>query len=121
MELIVHLNGKMLHDSPIFRFFSLSFLGELTFALKTETFGIDDIIYEEGTKGDRVLYVTKGSVMFIHKKTATFIGEVGFDSFLGEVSFFTGTSRALTAKSKSFTEALALHLQNFLDLASRHP
>ena len=35
MELIVHLNGKMLHDSPLFRFFSLSFLGELTFVLKT--------------------------------------------------------------------------------------
>lgn len=120
MELIVHLNGKMLHDSPIFRFFSLSFLGELTFTLKTETYGFDDIIYEEGTKGDKVLYVTKGSVMMIHKKTATFIGEVGFDSFLGEVSFFTGTPRALTAKSKNFTEALSLHLADFLDLASRH-
>ena len=121
MELIVHLNGKMLHDSPIFRFFSLSFLGELTFTLKTETYGFDDIIYEEGTKGDKVLYVTKGSVMMIHKKTATFIGEVGFDSFLGEVSFFTGTPRALTAKSKNFTEALSLHLSDFLALASRHP
>ena len=121
MELIVHLNGKMLHDSPIFRFFSLSFLGELTFALKTETFGINEIIYEEGTKGDRVLYVTKGSVIMIHKKTATFFGEVGFDSFLGEASFFSGTNFALTAKSKSFTEVLTLHLKDFLDLASRHP
>jgi len=45
MELIVHLNGKMLHDSHLFKNFSLSFLGELTFALKTETFGIDDIVF----------------------------------------------------------------------------
>lgn len=120
IELVVHLNGKMLHDSPIFRFFSLSFLGELTFALKTETFGIDDVIFEEGSAGDSVLYVTKGSVMLIHKKTATFIGEAGFDTFLGELSFFTGTPRILTAKAKNFTEALSLSLSDFLDLAEKH-
>lgn len=114
MELIVHLNGKMLHESPLFRFFSLSFLGELTFALKTETFGIDDVIFEENTKGDSVLYITKGSAMLIHKKTATFLGEIGFDSFLGELSFFTGLPRAVTAKSKNFTEALSLSLTDFM-------
>ena len=120
MELIVHLNGKMLHDSPLFRFFSLSFLGELTFALKTETFGIDDIIFMEGTKEDNLLYITKGSVMLIHKKTATFIGELGFDSFLGELSFFSGLPRSLTAKSKNFTEVLSLSLSSFIELANKH-
>jgi hypothetical protein len=51
--------------------------------------------------------------MLIHKKTATFIGEVGFDSFLGEISFFTGLARTVTAKSKNFTEVLSLSLTDF--------
>jgi CRP-like cAMP-binding protein len=51
--------------------------------------------------------------MLIHKKTATFIGEVGFDSFLGEISFFTGLARSVTAKSKNFTEVLSLSLTDF--------
>jgi|LauGreDrversion4_2_1035121.scaffolds.fasta_scaffold81211_1 hypothetical protein len=59
--------------------------------------------------------------MLIHKKTATFIGEVGFDSFLGEISFFTGVPRALTAKSKNFTEVLSLQLSDFLEIAEKHP
>ncbi len=72
-ELIVHLNGKMLHDSPMFRYFSLGFLGELSFSLKTETFGVGDIIYFEDTPGEKLLYINKGSVILVHKKTATFI------------------------------------------------
>jgi hypothetical protein len=44
--MLVHLNGKMLHDSPIFERFEIEFLSELTFVLKRETFGIDDHIFE---------------------------------------------------------------------------
>jgi hypothetical protein len=38
IELIVHLNGKMLHDSTLFRFFTLSLLSELTFVLQRKTY-----------------------------------------------------------------------------------
>jgi hypothetical protein len=34
LELIVNLNGKMLHDNPVFRIFSIPFLCDLTFSLK---------------------------------------------------------------------------------------
>ena len=38
-ELIINLNGKMLHSTPLFHHFDIQFLSELTFALKKETFG----------------------------------------------------------------------------------
>ena len=38
LELIIHLNGRMLHNTPIFKNFDLQFLSELTFVLKKETF-----------------------------------------------------------------------------------
>lgn len=48
LQMVVHLNGKMLHDTPIFQNFDLIFLSELTFVLKRETFSIDDRIFDEG-------------------------------------------------------------------------
>ena len=59
VELIVHLNGKMLHDSPLFKYYSLSFLSDLSFILKRETFSINEVILEEDTTGDRLHYITK--------------------------------------------------------------
>jgi CRP-like cAMP-binding protein len=120
IELIVHLNGKMLHESALFRFFNLSFLSELTFALRKETFTIDETVFEEDVIGDRLHYITKGNVILIHKKSATFISEVSIDTFIGEVSFFTGRPRKASAKSKNFTEVLTLDLSEFLDVAGRH-
>ena len=120
IELIVHLNGKMLHESPLFRFFSLSFLSDLTFILKRETFTIDETILEEDLMGDRLHYITKGNVLLIHKRTASFLAEVSIDTFIGEVSFFTGKPRAASARSNSFTEVLTLNLGEFLEAAAKH-
>ena len=45
LEMIVHLNGKMLHDTPLFQNFDLMFISELTYMLKRETYSIDDNIF----------------------------------------------------------------------------
>ena len=117
IELIVHLNGKMLHESTLFKFFNLSFLSELTFLLKRESFSMNQTMLREDEYGDRLYYVTKGTVELIQKKTATFIAEVPVDSFIGEVAFFTGLPRSATAKSKTFTQVLTLYLNDFVEAA----
>jgi len=110
IELIVHLNGKMLHDSSLFRFFSLSLLSELTFVLKRENFSVNESIFDEDQPSDRLHYITKGTVILMHKRTATFLAEVGIDTFIGEVGFFTGKARRASARSLYLTEVLTLHL-----------
>ena len=114
-ELIVHLNGKMVHDSNLFRFYNLHFLSDLTFILKRESFDIGEPIFDEDEIGDRLHYITKGNVRLIHKKTATFIAEVSIDTFIGEVSFFSGQPRKASARSIIFTEVITLYLSDFLD------
>ena len=47
MDLVVHLNGKMLHDTIIFERFDILFLSEITFILKRETFCLDEHIFDE--------------------------------------------------------------------------
>jgi CRP-like cAMP-binding protein len=63
-------------------------------------------------------HITKGNVILIHKKSVTFISEVSLDTFIGEISFFTGRPRKASAKSKNFTEVLTLDLSEFLDVAA---
>jgi hypothetical protein len=46
LEMTVHLNGKMLKDTLIFKNFDINFLRELTFILKRETYSVDDHIFE---------------------------------------------------------------------------
>ena len=45
LELVVNLNGKMLHNTPIFKHFDIQFLSELTFSLKRETYSFGDTIF----------------------------------------------------------------------------
>ena len=65
-------------------------------------------------------YVTKGHVNLTQKKTATYIKEISYDTFLGELSFFSGLPRKASAKSKNFTETLTLYMSDFLDAISEH-
>lgn len=112
-ELIIHLNGKMLHQNPPFNHFKLEFLLDITFILKRETFTIDERLFDEDDRGDHLHYVTKGQVNLTQRKTATYIKEISYDTFLGELSFFTGLPRKASAKSKNFTETLTLYMSDF--------
>ena len=71
--------------------------------------------FDEDEIGDRLHYITKGNVRLIHKKTATFIAEVSIDTFIGEVSFFSGQPRKASARSIIFTEVITLYLSDFMD------
>lgn len=77
LEMIVHLNGKMLHDNPLFQNFDIFFISELTYLLKRETYSIDDNIFIEDDPGPLLYYITLGNVILVQKKSYTFIKELG--------------------------------------------
>lgn len=79
LELIMHLNGKMLHNTIIFKNFDLHFLSELTFVLKRETFSLDELIFNEDDTGGHMYCLTKGNIILLHKKSYTFIKELVVD------------------------------------------
>jgi CRP-like cAMP-binding protein len=57
--------------------------------------------------------VTKGNILLIHRKSFTYIKELGIDDFFGEFAFFSGSERKTSAKSKNFTETLTLKKVRF--------
>ena len=65
LELIISLNGRMLHHTPIFKEFDMQFLSELTFTLQRETYSNNEFIFEEGDEGSKVYFIIKGSVYAI--------------------------------------------------------
>lgn len=123
LQLIIQLNGRMLHGIAFFKHFKIPFLSELTFLLQKDIFSVEEIIfkvslfpqqYQEGSEGNSIHFITKGNVYIIHKRTQTFIKELGLDDFFGEVSFMSNSFvRKATIKSKNFTETLCLQRDSF--------
>ena len=115
------MNGKMLHSTPMFSNFEIIFLSELTFILQSETFSIDDHIFEEGDPGSNVYFITRGNIILLHKKTKTYIKELELDDYFGDYAFFTGQKRKASARAKNFSEVLKLDKKDFLDSIINFP
>ncbi len=64
-QVIVHLNGRMLKNTQIFSVFDFRFLSEVTFLLVNETYSMDDHIFEEGERGNKMYFITKGNVVIL--------------------------------------------------------
>lgn len=67
LELIVNLNGRLLHSTQLFKNFDLQFLSELTFALRRDTF--EDYIFAEGDEGTSIFFIIQGNVYLILKSS----------------------------------------------------
>ena len=107
----------MLKNSLVFRCFNFRFLSEVTFLLDNDTFSMDDHIFEEDEKGAKMYFITKGTVVIMHKKTHTYIKELQVDDYFGEIAFFSELPRQATARSRGFTEILSLNKDKFLEVA----
>ena len=121
VETTIHLNGKLLNETPLFKSFEVAFLSQLTFVIKKRIFMMDEHIFDEGDRGDSLYYIQKGNVVLVHKKTATFIKELGGDDFMGECAFFTGEPRKVSARSKNFTDVIVLMKADFILTTEEFP
>jgi len=121
LETTIHLNGKLLNETPIFKSFEVAFLSQLTFVIKKRVFMVDEHIFDEGERSDSLYYIQKGNVILLHKRTATYIKELAADDFMGECAFFTGEPRKASARSKNFTDVIILFKHDFLFTATEFP
>ena len=120
-QVIVYLNGRILQNCTVFKHFSMNLLSELTFLLESITFALDDNIFEESSIGDKLYFITKGNVVLFHKKTKTFVKEIEVDEYFGEVSFFSGFKRSVTATAKTFCEMMFLSFNSFQEVINSKP
>lgn len=119
--MIVHLNGKMLHSTALFKSFDIAFISELTFILKRETFSMDENILIEGEPGESLFYLCSGKATLVHKRSFSFIKDLIADDFLGECAFFSQKLRKASARSRTFTEVIRLSRLDFMQQAESFP
>lgn len=82
--------------------------------IQKRVFIVDEHIFDEGERGDSLFYIQKGNVILLHRKTGTFIKELGTDDFMGECAFFTEEPRKASARSKNFTDVITLFKHDFI-------
>lgn len=112
-KLTLYLNGRILKDIKVFEDFDLEFLSEITFIFCQVTFMIDDNIIVEDDPGGKIFFIVKGKVAILHRKSRTYIKDLGKDDFFGEIGFFSEKPRQATAKSRDFTHLLVLDHDSF--------
>lgn len=69
VETTIHLNGKLLNETPLFQSFDVGFLSQLTFVIKKKIFMVDEHIFDEGDRGETLFYIQKGNIILLHRKT----------------------------------------------------
>ena len=120
-QVIVYLNGKMMQKTKVFRDFELRFISEITFLFQNVFFSVDDVIIDEGDDTDEMYFISKGSVLVLHRHSHTYINELKNDDYFGEISFFSSNRRAATVKSRGFSETLMLPRDEFLQMLEFYP
>jgi CRP-like cAMP-binding protein len=59
--------------------------------------------------------------MLVQRKTCTFIKQLRSEEFLGEIEFFSGYPRAVTARCTNFVEVLVLYKNDFMICTENYP
>jgi len=122
-----------LSDSSIRRLIQLSpLLEELT---ATEIAGLIEstgltayqkgqVVVEEGTPGDKLYVVTRGTLTVSTKGANgnhVRVGTLSIGDFFGEVAVLTGKPRVATVTAQTEAECLQISGTRWADLSARHP
>ena len=60
-----------------------------------------------------MFFIVKGKCAIIHRKTKTYVRDIGKDEYFGEIAFFSEKPRQTTVKSRDFTHVLVLEHNAF--------
>lgn len=139
-EVLIHIIGKMIRKTRIFvQLFDHRLQSEIIFMLKQQIFLMDDLIFEEGDKQDRIyddqdfvdgqyvdndeikekqgqglFFIIQGGIIIMQKETKTYIKDLTVGSIFGEIGFFSGQPRTITTKSRGFSELMYLNQADFI-------
>ncbi|OAE98052.1 hypothetical protein AYJ54_04755 [Bradyrhizobium centrolobii] len=87
-------------------------------------FGVDDVIFEEGSTGRELFVVLDGQVEIakIRGATKTTIVKLGKGEFFGEMAVIDGSARSATAiAAASHTKVMRINHARFVYLVSQQP
>jgi len=91
---------------------------------REESYGLGDILLEEGQESDKVYIIERGYVNITKKDPMgndVLIGTAGPGSIIGEMGVFMGVERTATVRAVSDLKVISFGRQEFLDVISGLP
>ena len=115
---------ELAKEFPMFSGFSQKELEEIAQYLNYEVFQKGKVLFEEGSKGERVFFIVKGEVSLY--RTDSFGNEIKVGvsesgTTLGELSFFTNHFHSAKAVVSKETHALVLTEEGYKRLKEQDP
>lgn len=81
----------------------------------------DEIIFTENEEDNNSIYFIKKGKIELFTANGHVIKELGPHSHFGEVSFFTGNIRNLSARTKDFTTVYSINQNDFIEILKSQP
>jgi CRP-like cAMP-binding protein len=64
--------------------------------------------------GQGLFFIIQGDIILLQKDTRTYIKDLSIGNIFGEIGFFSGQPRTITARSRGFSELMYLSQYDFL-------
>lgn len=121
-ELLIEAYGTILKKSPMFyaNFSEISLRKTVNIIKDIKLFPEEKIFKENEEDDTSIYFIMKGKVE-IFTNTGTVLKELGVGGHFGEISFFSGKSRGLSAKSKDFTTLFSIDRNEFIKVLMKYP
>jgi len=120
-EVIVSLKEKIIKKINAFSDAPENFITEIAHELKMEIFVPGDIVFREGSKGDKLYFLLKGEMDVVTGEAKKLIAQLKNGDHFGEIALFKNTTRNATIVSKSYSEVYSLDKSAFQIVALKFP
>ena len=120
-ELLLEAYGTILKRFPMFfANFSEKSLRKVVSIIRDIKLFPDEKIFAKNDEEDFSIYfVMKGKVE-LYTESGAVLKELGMGEHFGELAFFSGQPRSLSARSKDFTTLFAINWEEFIDVLKRN-
>ena len=124
-ELLLQAYGGILKNHPMFYTnFSEKSLKKIVNIIKDVRLFPDEVLFVENDEDTNLYFVMKGKMeLFMNgsKNNGLLLKNLDVGENFGEIEFFTGNLRLVSAKSRSFTTLLAINREEFLEILQKNP
>ncbi len=116
---------KLLRKTPIFTTLDSASLKKISGYLKEKTYSTGDVLFQEGTLGDKLYIIKEGAIRISkeakegEEETSQVLRREG--EVFGEAGFLDEVPRPVTASADKSTKVLQLSRSNFLTILNQHP
>jgi len=116
---------KLLRKTPIFSTLDSASLKKIYVYLKEKTYSTGDVLFKEGTLGDKLYIIKEGAIRISkeakegEEETSQVLRREG--EVFGEAGFLDEVPRPVTASADKATKVLQLSRSNFLTILNQHP